>query len=299
LTSHISTKIGEKRGSRMQILLKKYKWYGAVILVVVTFLLWYIILGETNQKLEVSFLDVGQGDAIFIEAPNGNQILIDGGPPNGKVLRELRHQMPFYDRFIDVVIATHPDQDHIGGLVDVLERYEIGLMVDSGLINTTDVYIQKEKIVASKKLKKINARRGVIFDIDEDIKLEILFPDRDVDGLESNTASIIARLVYKEHEFLFTGDSPKSIENYIVSFGDVESDVLKVGHHGSNTSTSPLFLAKVNPKYAVVSAGLNNRYGHPHKEVLKLLEDFKISVFETSKLGTVTFISNGRELVLK
>lgn len=283
----------------MKYFLLQYRWYGVVILVVATLLVWHVIVEETKDVLVVSFLNVDQGDAVFIEAPNGNQILIDGGPPNGRILRELRKQMPFYDRTLDVVIATHPDQDHIGGLVEVLERYRVGLLVDSGVANDTDAYMQKEQIVRDKNINRINARRGTTFDVDENVSLEILFPDRDTQGMESNSASIIARLVYGEHEFFFTGDAPKNIENYVVSLGGVESDVLKVGHHGSDTSTSPALLGNVKPQYAVISSGRDNRYGHPHEEVLELLYSFDVEVLETAHHGTITFVSNGRDLVLK
>ncbi|MAZ40622.1 MBL fold metallo-hydrolase [bacterium] len=279
--------------------LQNYKWYGVAALGAATLFVFYYITVESNRLLTVSFLDVDQGDAIFIEAPNGNQILIDGGPPNGKVLRGLRKQMPFYDRSIDVVMATHPDQDHIGGLVDVLERYQVGLVIDSGVPNTTKVYKEKENILAQDEIHTIEGKRGTVLTLDEDLTLEILFPDRDLTETDPNSASLVARLVYGEHEFLLTGDAPKSVENYVATLGNIESDVLKVGHHGSKTSTDVLLLGYVKPQFAVISAGGDNRYGHPHKEVTDRLEEFGVTTLITSELGTITFTSDGRDLKIK
>jgi len=283
----------------MRFFFKKYRWYVIIVLIMTTILVWHTILIEGEKVLEISFFDVGQGDAIFIKSPDGNQVLVDGGPPNGRVLRELGKAMPFYDRFIDVVIATHSDQDHLGGLIDVLERYKIGLVIDSGVYGEGASHTQEKLLLENKKIKTITGKRGTTLDLGDGVRLEILFPDRDVAGMESNSTSIITRLVYKNHEFLLTGDAPQNIENYIVSEGDIKSDVLKVGHHGSNTSTSPIFLGKVKPNFAIISAGKDNPYGHPHKEVVSLLENFGVTVFETSKMGTITFVSDGRDLKIK
>ncbi|KKP80420.1 MAG: internalization-related competence protein ComEC/Rec2 protein, partial [Parcubacteria group bacterium GW2011_GWB1_35_5] len=131
------------------------------------------------------------------------------------------------------------------------------------------------------------------------VVLQILFPDRDPAGMETNTSSIIARLVYGENEFLFTGDSPKSIENYLISLGGLESDVLKAGHHGSKTSTSPDFVTAVSPEYVVISAGKDNRYGHPSQEVLDILNNFGAEILRTDKDGRIVFESDGESLKIK
>ncbi|MEK7642444.1 MAG: MBL fold metallo-hydrolase, partial [Patescibacteria group bacterium] len=241
----------------------------------------YALFKEARSNiLTVTFLNIGQGDAVFIEAPSGNQMLIDSGPGRS-ILRELSKVMPFYDRSIDVVLATHPDADHIGGLPDVLGRYKIDWFVESGVESDTGLYQELESRIMnyelSNKTKKILARRGMVVDLGGGAILQILFPDRDPRGMETNTASIVARLVYGESEFLLTGDSPINIESYLVSLDCLKcplalhSDVLKAGHHGSKTSTSQRFVSLVSPQYVVISAGKDNKYGHPHQEVLDTL----------------------------
>jgi len=252
---------------------------------------------DRSGILKVSFLDIGQGDAIFIEAPNGNQVLIDGGS-NRAVLKELGKVMPFYDRTIDVVIATHPDKDHIGGLVEVLKNYRTDMVMESGVSSDTGVYQELEKTIADKKLPRILARRGMSLNLGDGVRLNILFPDRDTEGWETNTASIVAKLVYGNNSFLLTGDSPIAIENYLsmIDGQNLKSDVLKAGHHGSRTSTSESFASLVSPQYAVISAGKNNQYGHPHKEVLDILEKIKAVILKTYENGTISFSSDGERV---
>jgi competence protein ComEC len=282
--------------------MKISKWQILLVFLFLNALVWYAVISETpNGVLAVSFLDVGQGDAIFIESPNGNQILIDGGPPNGTVLRELGKHMPFYDRYIDVVLATHPDADHTGGLIDVLSRYDVGIVIDTGLPHDTNIYNQKERIISEKNIKRISGRRGKRVILEEGIYMDILFPDRDVEGFSPNDASIITQLVYGDHEFLFTGDAPKKMEDYIVGLDgeNIESDVLKAGHHGSKTSNGDALLGYAKPQYVVISAGQDNRYGHPHEEVLTRFTEYGVTVFRTDELGTVTFETDGRSLSIK
>jgi len=269
-------------------------------LFVINFFIWFVVFANENKdKLKVAFFDVGQGDSVFIETPNGNQILIDGGPDK-KVLRELSKIMSFYDKTIDMVVTTHPDEDHIGGLPAVFEGYEISTFIEPGVTSDSNTYKLLKELVKKEKSKQILARSGMIFDLSGDIYLEILFPDRDVSGLDTNDASIIAKLTYDKNSFLFTGDSPQKIENYIISlYGDkLKSDVLKVGHHGSKTSSSESFIGFVSPEYAVISAGKNNKYGHPHQEVLDLLNKFDSNILKTFESGTIIFETDGEVLNL-
>ena len=262
----------------------------------------YALIREGRQILTVAFLDVGQGDAIFIEAPSGNQLLIDGGPDKS-VLRELSRVMPFYDRSIDVVMMTHPDSDHVSGLNDVLDKYQVSLFLEPGVTASSSVYRELESRImdyeSNGKIKKILARRGMAVDLGRGVYLEILFPDRDPAGWDTNNASIVTRLVYGENEFLLTGDSPQSIENYLISLGGLESDVLKAGHHGSKTSSSEFFVAAVSPEYAVISVGANNRYGHPNQEVLDILNKFEVKILRTDERGKIMFKSDGTNLEVK
>ncbi len=241
-------------------------------------------------------------------------MLIDGGPGKG-VLRELGKVMPFYDRKIDVVLSTHPDADHIGGLNDVLDKYKSDVFIEPGVSSDTQTYGALESRIQSLesggKIKKILARRGVVVNLGGGAVLQILFPDQDVTNWETNEASIVARLVYGNNEFLFTGDSPQKIERYLISMDQkeggncvgtvdsclrLESDVLKPGHHGSKTSTSPEYVAAVKPEYAVISVGKDNKYGHPNQETLDTLNSFNVKIFRTDTEGTVIFKSDGVDL---
>jgi len=250
--------------------------------------------------LTVSVLDVGQGDAIFIETPQGNQILIDSGP-SAHVLKQLQSRMSFFDNSIDVVMITHPDKDHIGGFRQIFDRYDIELVLESGVKVSTDIYKKVDSAITQEGSKRIFARRGMDIVLDIDVHLFILFPDRDVSGLDTNDGSIIAKLVYKNTSMMFMGDASDNIETYLVEQDDglLDSDVLKVGHHGSKTSTSELFVDVVSPDVAVISAGKNNRYGHPHEDILRRFSERDIFVVGTYEEGTLVFESNGKLWVRK
>ncbi len=282
----------------MQSFRKNLIWYFLGTLFIANLFIWHTIFTESRGDiLTVAFLDVGQGDAIFIEAPNGNQALIDGGK-NARVLRELGSVMSFYDRSIDVVIATHPDQDHTGGLLDVLSAYSASLIIESGVTADTGVAKEFETAVQEKNIKKILARRGMKIFLDDKVYLLIVFPDRDVSGMDTNDASIVVKLVYEDTSFLLTGDSPIKIETYLAAIDGkgLESNVLKVGHHGSKTSTSELFLGFVSPEVSIISLGASNPYGHPHKEVLDRLSRFGSVILRTDEQGTIVIKSDGEAL---
>lgn len=281
----------------MQGFRKNFKWCFLGILFLATGFIWYAVYAENRQELEVDFLDVGQGDAVFIQAPGGNQILIDGGP-NKAVLRELSKVMPFYDRTIDIVIESHPDGDHINGLVDVLRRYNVDYVMESGIESDSAAFAEIEKNINEKKVKKILARRGTRIILGNGAILDILFPDRDPAGIDTNDASIIAKLQYGGKSFLFTGDSPQKMEKYLILIDpkSIDADVLKIGHHGSKTSSSEEFLGYASPEYAVISVGKDNRYGHPHQEVLERLIQFGAKILRTDELGVIKFKTDGENL---
>lgn len=276
--------------------------YKDVLIVAIFFLIniliWVTVFAhEDNHTLTVAFLNVGQGDSIFIETPNGNQMLVDGGR-NASVLRELSKMMSFNDRSIDVVVATHPDKDHISGLIDVLKRYDVGTFLYSGVIHSTGEYQTLLKSVTEENLVPTLARRGMKIMLGGGVFAEILFPDRDVSHVETNLGSIVMRVVYGETEIMLTGDSPQSIEDYLVSINGKKlgSDVLKAGHHGSKTSTAEDFVDTVHPRYAIISAGRDNSYGHPHKEVIDIFEQRGIEVISTADVGTIIFKSDGKRI---
>lgn len=253
-------------------------------------------LGRTGD-LSISFLNVGQGDAILIESPTGMQLLVDGGVDK-RVLRELGTHMSFFDRTIDVVVATHPDADHIGGLVDVFARYEVRTFIESGVASETGPATALARAAALEGVSRYTARRGMRVLLGGGSYADILYPDRDVSQRETNAGSIVLHVVHGERAFMLTGDAPKAIEGMLVSrYGDaLRSDVLKAGHHGSKTSSNEYFVRAVQPQYVVYSRGCDNRYGHPADEVRTRFEQLQVSSFDTCLNGTVTFRSDGSEL---
>lgn len=265
-----------------------------VIVLSVCAVSFYVATSGRRAELIVSFLDVGQGDAIYIQTPSGKQVLIDGGPDR-EVLRQLGEMMLWHDRTIDVIVATHPDADHVSGLVDVLQRYQVDLIVEPGVQHDTPQAQSMLKSVAGEGAQELLARRGQVIDFQDGVELEILFPDRDVSRVETNTASIVARLSYGSTSVLLTGDSPAAIEKYLVALDaqGLNSDILKAGHHGSKTSSSPEFLDAVSPDFTIFSRGCDNRYGHPSTEVVALLAAASLPTLDTCNDGRITFLSDG------
>jgi len=278
----------------------KAKIWVLIILGVFTALIWYAVLTTHRGNLRVSFLNIGQGDAIFIESPTGNQMLIDAGP-NAKVLRELGKVMPFYDHSIDIALATHPDKDHIGGFADVLNLYNVNTFLEDGNESETNIDDTMEAIADQKGVRRIIAERGMVIDLGGGAKIFILYPIGNVEGWETNRASIIAKLVYGNTSFMLTGDSPQEIEKYLVGLDGekLDSDVLKAGHHGSRTSTSVEFVSAVTPTMAIISAGKDNSYGHPHKETIETLQAAHAEILSTAEMGTITLESDGQAIVRK
>ncbi len=287
--------------------MKYLKTYLAHILIFSLFIiassLWYkLSLGDSNGSyMKVVFLDVGQGDAVYIEAPNGKQVLIDGGP-NASLISSLSGVMPFADRSIDMIIATHPDMDHIGGFPVLLDNYKVSNIIENGGTSTSEVYAELEEKILKNNVNKIIAKRGmhIVLDDKKNIYLDILFPDRDAKDLESNDGSIVGKLVYGENSFLFTGDASLYTENQIEwneKDTTLDSDVLKLGHHGAKTSSSLLWLEKVTPEVAIISAGKNNKYGHPSEEVIDRLDTLKIPYLNTANIGNIIFKSDGKKLI--
>ena len=280
--------------------------YGVTILVLMlcVVIIWHAILTEERRVLTISFLNIGQGDSIFIDAPSGRQVLIDGGA-NRSVIRQLSKVMPWYDRTIDVVLATHPDADHIGGLPDVLSRYKVDLIIESSVKDpegADSAALEKAAIEETRGgAQRRVAERGQIIDLGSGAYMEILFPDRPVPAIETNTGSIVARLVYGDTSFMLTGDSPRAIEEYLVKLdGDaLASSILKAGHHGSRTSSGLSFVGFVSPEYAIYSRGCDNSYGHPHDETIETFAKLEISTLDTCTDGTITFVSDGKTLTRK
>lgn len=276
---------------------KRY-WLPILTLLLLLFLMFLIWVDWQNNHRSFTFamLNVGQGDALFIESPDGTQILIDGGP-NKKIIGELAKVMPIFDRSIDAIIITNPDQDHIGGLSDVLELYKIGKVFEPGTWSDSKTYANLENEIKNKEIPNLLVRKGMTLDLGDGAKIEILFPDQDVTNWSTNDGSVVARVVFNETEIMLTGDTTIKTEKIILEstlLKDLKSDVLKISHHGANTSTSNLFLDDVLPKYAFISVGSENKYGHPKQEVLNDLENRGIKIFRTDQNGTIVLKSDGQ-----
>jgi competence protein ComEC len=274
-----------------------FKLYFLLFLIIINLAIFYAVLHTSPDKMKVDFLDVGQGDAIFVTAPGGVQMLIDGGPDNS-VLRELGRVMPFYDRSIDVVVASHADQDHIGGLVEVLKRFKVDLLIRPNTTSTSAVYQELGNLIKSKNIKEEIIIKPKTISLGRDTEFDILFPNQNTAGWETNDSSVVGKLVYGNNSFLFTGDLPLAVEKYLVGkYGDfLITDVLKVGHHGSKNSSSEIFIETVAPAYSVISVGLDNRYGHPSPEAIKNLTTFGGQILKTMDMGDITFWSDGENI---
>jgi len=274
---------------------KYYRLLIVVTLLLASIFIWQAVYRETpNKILTVAFLNIGQGDSIYIESPTHQQMIIDGGP-NAALLSEIGKLMPWYDKFIDVLMISSPDVDHYGGFIDLLKRYQVGLVIEPGTTGASPSYKTLESLIANKKIKKVIAKRGQSIDLGGGVHFDVLFPDRDVVKLATNDSSIIGQLVYGSSTVMVNGDAPNATEEYVLMLdgAQVKSDILKAGHHGSRTSASESFVTAVAPKYGVISAGLDNRYGHPHQETLDLFKKLNIKTLITFQLGTIIFKSDG------
>jgi competence protein ComEC len=258
--------------------------------------IWYAVFYfESRQNLWVSFFDVGQGDAIFIQAPNGNQVLVDGGPDN-KVIQELGKVMPFHDREIDMIVATHADADHLTGLVRVLTHYDADVIVWNGQDAKTKIFEEWKGALDTENAEILVGRCCMRFTLSDMAFFEILYPlsTTQLPKETQNNYSLVIRFVYGNDSFLFTGDIERQAEYEIAQQNfHLTSDVLKVPHHGSKTSSSELFLEEVSPKIAVISVGRSNPYGHPYDAILQRLDAYGIKIRRTDQEGDIKFISNG------
>ncbi|MEA3398308.1 MAG: ComEC/Rec2 family competence protein [Patescibacteria group bacterium] len=261
---------------------------------------------SASNDLEVDFLDVGQGDSILIKMPYGQNILIDGGPDNAAV-KQLSENLPWWDRTIDLMILTHPHDDHVNGLNDVIKRYNIKKILYTGVSHTSPSYLAWLDLIRDYHIPLIIIDRPQVINFGEDCWLEILYPLNSLLGKEAdnlNNSSIVARLIYDEVKFLFTGDIEIETEQDLLaayskeaySSSSLQAQVLKVGHHGSNTSSSQEFLEAINPEIAVIQVGADNKFGHPSRRTIKRLERLGAGIFRNDIDGTVIITSNGREL---
>lgn len=287
--------------------MERFRRYLPYFLIIAIFIVaigvWYKAYSKEDQNnyLKVVFLDIGQGDAIYVEAPNGKQMLIDAGS-GPIILPQLAKVMPWGDRSIDMIVVTNPDKDHMGGFIDVLDNYEVGHVLEPGTNKNTLIYKKFEQSITNHNIKKDIARRGMKINLDlhKNIYFDILFPDRDVSNWSANDGSIVGKLVYGSQSFMLMGDATKYTELLIKqneNSDKLHASVLKLGHHGSRTSSSELWLEQVQPEIAIISAGKNNSYGHPNKDILDRLKSFNIPYLGTYQNGNLMFRTDGVNLM--
>ena len=272
-----------------------------VVVLAVILLFGQLSTTRADGLLHVHVLDVGQGDAILVVTSQGRQALVDGGPDPRVTLLALGERLPAGDRSLDAVVATHLDSDHAGGLIGVLDRYDADIVVQGPASPASALFPQWESVLHQRKHPAVSIRAGHRIRLDSGVVMEVLHPPagKVPSGIDANTnnLSVVIRLTYGEVSFLLTGDVEQDVEGYLVDTrGEgLRSDVLKVGHHGSVSSTSAAFLKAVAPKSAVVSAGADNRYGHPHPDVIARLSGAigAENVFVTARDGAVEYITDG------
>lgn len=284
----------------------------AVITLLILNLSIYFQNRSEPNILKVYFLDVGQGDSILIETPNGTQTIIDAGP-NNKVINELSEVIPFFDRTIDIIIPTHSDLDHIAGFPEILRRFNIKNYFDSGFVDNDDLNTEIKLLVQNETgidIKKISRGDNIVLDKEHNISLEILWPPANYETKENNNRSIVARLDYGETSFLFTGDAGFDVEKVLLENSTIKNsstteinnststnildvDILKAGHHGSKTASSLDFLEKVSPELTIISAGKDNKFGHPSQETLDRINTVGSKIKNTAEVGRILIKSDG------
>ncbi|MCP4359787.1 MAG: DNA internalization-related competence protein ComEC/Rec2 [Chloroflexi bacterium] len=251
---------------------------------------------QPDGKLHITFMNVGQGDATFIQTPSGRQILVDGGFYPSVLNDQLGQQMPFWDKEIDLMVATHPDADHVSGLVGVFERYRVGQLITDGEgLGESPIY---DAVLLAAEVQGTSVHRamaGERIEIGDGVRLEVLHPGAELDQESRNENSVSMRLVYGDFTFLFTGDAEEKAEEVMLANGrPLQSLVFKAGHHGSRSSSTMPFLEAVQPQIIVVSAGADNNFGHPHPEMLARAQDIGATVLRTDELATIELTTDGQ-----
>jgi len=256
-----------------------------LILIIISILLFSLYTYDDNLK--ISFLDVGQGDAILIRTPQGQNILIDGGPDN-VLLSELAKVLPWWERDIDYLVITHYHADHMMGFIEVLNKYKVkNILVTAHQPDDFLYQVWNDKL-SERNIQPTIVKAGDKFIVSDDLYWQVILADSDHEDYNDN--SLVIKLSYKNKDFMFTGDLSIAGEEKIISSGiDISAEYLKVGHHGSRYSSSDEFLKAVNPQFCIIQSGVGNDYGHPHSEALSRLENIGCQIMNTQNLGTLNF----------
>lgn len=279
-----------------------YKYINIWLLAVVIFSSSFLVYSEfvNKHKLKIIFLDVGQGDATLIITPLGRQVLIDAGKYTD-ISKKIALYMPISDRSIDMFIATHPDIDHIAGFNTLLDEYRVQYFIHSGLLAGAPIYRKIAQKINDKNIMTHAAIAGEKIFIEKDIYLEILSPYKNKKIEDPNDYSIVLRLVHKNKAILLMGDASMMVEKDLIQFygKKINSEILKVGHHGSKTSTASRFVKVVAPEYGIISAGCGNTFGHPHASVLRSLDEHQVEDLQTCERGDIIFEFKDKNWVLQ
>lgn len=255
----------------------------------------------TASPLRVSFLDVGQGDSILVQTPSGKNMLIDGGV-SSLVLGRLSGELSYFDHTIDVMVATHPDADHVTGLISALEKYNTDTIVSSPVQGHTKIFSELEKYIEDEHAEMYVVRSGDVIDFHDGVVAYLLYPGANYHEKKNDTndASVSMVIIYGDQSFLLTGDLPTTEESKLLTEKLPHNvTVYKVGHHGSKYSSGEQLLSYIKPEYSVISAGKNNRYGHPNPEALDRLGKYTKEIISTIDRGTITFSTDGRNIELE
>ncbi|WP_427108720.1 MBL fold metallo-hydrolase [Lysinibacillus xylanilyticus] len=242
-----------------------------------------------GHEMRVHFIDVGQGDSIFIESPNGKTMLVDGGV-KGAGQNVVSYLNELGVKKLDIVVATHPDADHIGGLIPVLNSIDIGQFYDSGKVHTSQTFEEMLTLIDTKNIPYNVPKTGDSIAFDDDINVKVL--NANENATDNNDASIVLKIAYGNVSFLLTADAGVSLEKEMMQ-DDVKATILKAGHHGSNTSSSAEFIQAVHPEVTILSYGEGNKYGHPHAEVVERLQAIGSKIYATAEVGTVIVSTDG------
>lgn len=253
---------------------------------------------DYNDKLVVHFLDVGQGDSAFIEFPNDECMLIDAGTSDCDDIIIDTVESYGYSR-IDYIIATHPHADHIGAMSSVIDYFDIGEIYMPNISSNSKTFENLLQTISDNGLQVNTACADKIINTESELEIEFFSPQPNMTYDDLNNYSAVLKITYGDDAFLFTGDAENIAEADMMDLysNELDCDVLKVGHHGSDSSSSEEFLNAATPQYAVISCGNHNSYGHPHKETLNRLESMGTKVYRTDKQGTITFISDGQNSI--
>jgi competence protein ComEC len=275
-----------------------YEWLGqnklrAVFysVIVGNILIWSFFFSLPDGKLHLKIYDVGQGDAIFLRTPGGHKVLIDGGP-NNKILDYLGEELPFYSKKLDLVILTHPQSDHLTGLVDVVERYQISYLWMNETKNETKLFSEWQDVLKNREATASIVRQGDRMVFPDKTEITVVWPKNDLTVSDINAHSVVVLVTYGDFDALLTGDADRQTQPY--TSGSRHVEVFKVPHHGAKESFDEKFVRTISPEVSVISVGSKNSYGHPSTQAVNVLEEVGSKIYRTDKDGTIEIVSDGK-----